>query len=232
MSRQELMNLLWGSDKIKPILFSTPMVQAILKGKKTQTRQKIKPHKNLHGGVEADTEKLIYINWDANGNELHQKPKHKIGDILWVREAWSDYDNQANYYIYRADYDKAATGFWYEEEQINWCPFPKWKSPIIMPKDAARIFLEITNVRIEQLQDISEEDAVKEGIYAKPGSVSGTRWYRKFITESEARIEGLFTKSAKECYQTLWESIHGKESWDYNPYVWVYEFKTIKRLTK
>ena len=99
-----------------------------------------------------------------------------------------------------------------------------------MPKEAARIFLKVTNVRVERLQDISEEDAIAEGIYDEPGSVSGRTWYRKFIKESDARINGLFTESAKECFQTLWQSINAKKHpWDSNPWVWVYEFERIEK---
>jgi hypothetical protein len=120
-----------------------------------------------------------------------------------------------------------------QKELEEWLPefFKRmtWKPSIFMPKIACRIFLEVTNVRVERLNDISESDAIAEGIYAKPGSVSGTRWYTKFISKTEARLEGLFTESAKECFKSLWESINGKESWEANPWVWVYDFKRVEK---
>src|SRR5690606_3950510 len=163
------------------------------------------------------------------------QPIAQPGDILWVRETWQQFDYPENlpfYYAYKADGFIQRYGAWerdtpnklHDIERIE-----RWKPSIFMPKEACRIFLKVTNVRVERLNNITDEDAIKEGIYADPGSVSGLIWYRKFIKESAARIEGLFTESAKECFQSLWDSINGAGSWDKNPYVWVYEFERVEK---
>ena len=226
--------------KIRPILFSTPMVEAILNGRKTQTRRIIKPHPEwkepfwLYGGT------IWHINNIPNtsGQGFQQNMKIKQGDILWVRETFCEAGNFASEQLANSEVIayKTREAFFYnngrklDTEFWNWDKL-KWKPSIFMPKAVCRLFLEVTNVRVERLRDISEEDANSEGIYAKPGSVSGAVWYEKFIKAREARIEGLFTESAKECFQTLWQSINGKESWEANPFVFVYNFKQVERPT-
>ena len=126
-----------------PILFSTPMVQAILNGTKKQTRRVIKP--------QPDEDGLAYHTkikgwFDTSGKQY--KPKASIGDIFWVRETFEDYMGAYNY--------KAGKYGLLGE---------KWKPSIFMPKDACRIFLAITNIRAERIKDISEEDAKLEGAF-------------------------------------------------------------------
>lgn len=204
------------TNNFKPILFSTEMVQAILAGRKTQTRRIIKPQPSYlpyTDSTEGHENTLkTYINVGLSNGAI--TAKLKIGDILWVRETFCpfgyDFIHKAN--PLAADLDV------------------KWKPSLFMPKKAARIFLKVTNVRCEKLQDISEEDAIAEGIYAEPGTVSGITWYQKFIKESEARSDGLFTESAKECFQTLWQSINAKKHpWESNPWVWAYDFERIEK---
>lgn len=194
-------------SRCRPILFSTPMVRAILDGRKTQTRRIIKPHKYAYGGE--SVEGLNYINWDCNGNELIQSPKHKIGDVLWVRETWQKttflhpLDDEYGY-IYKA----SENGREWAESDEGWT----WKPSIFMPKEACRLFLKVTNVRAEPLQDITDTDIVDEGISATVSSTDPTLYL-----------------TYKEAFQQLWQSINGKESWDLNPWVWVYNFEKTER---
>ena len=171
--------------KLKPILFSTSMVQSILTGNKSQTRRIIKPQPDSRGLRNGNG--LLYEDW--HGSIV--KAKCQIGDILWVRETWSKTDGGK--YIYRAS-----------NPQFN----PIWKPSIFMFREAARIFLKVTNIRVERLQDISNKDAIAEGIDMNKSPC----------------IEPM------NAYASLWESINGKGSWSLNPFVWVIEFeRTINK---
>lgn len=157
----------------KPILFSTPMVKAVLDGTKTMTRRDISPppryiessgcwywkipkSKVKKGGcTEVATGSREW--WEYLSSD--QLP-YQAGDILWVRETWADCATIDSWldgeilYIYKADF---------QDKKVNW----KWKPSIHMPKKIARIFLKVTDIGVEKLQDITEEDVKKEGFYSK-----------------------------------------------------------------
>lgn len=184
--------------KERPIIFSTPMVQAILDGRKTQTRRIIKPQ------PDEDCYYLMELNsgiLTINYNQGDKNPKVKCpygqpGDLLWVRESFAkatDPDGDDLYY-YKAD-RRHADG--------------KWKPSIHMPKAAARIWLRVKDVRVERVQDITEGDAIKEGI--KP--------------EFDYLHNSYENLTPKCSFMTLWRKINGRESWDANPWVWVVEFE-------
>jgi len=250
--------------KIKPILFSKPMVESILEIRKTQTRRTqglklINEDPELWDFDIRIGDQFIFKNKYDQNNQCFLTPKFLESDILWVRETWRVIgwsDNLDEMLVEYKDGETSWCPVYDPDEDSTWlCNYVEnlaakgclniddkteryvtikklpWKPSIFMPKQACRIFLEVTYVRVERLRDISEEDANSEGIYAKPGSVSGAVWYEKFIKAREARIEGLFTESAKECFQTLWQSINGKESWEANPFVFVYNFKQVERPT-
>lgn len=197
--------------KLKPILFSTPMVQAILEGRKTQTRRIVK-FKTAGANHTANYERAMisdsgdvfrffqeedWLGW------FDEKPKYNTGYILWVRETWQtsyNYENDNWDYIYKSD-----GGYWIDDDGPM-----KWKPSIHMPKEAARLFLKVTNVRCERLQDITVEDIIKEGLTST-------------LTEHDACMD------LKEQWIELWQSINGKDSWEQNPFVWVYEFERIKK---
>lgn len=135
-------------------------------------------------------------------------PYGKKGDILWVRETWRGIEQETG-------------GFRYEykaTEKINL--IDKWKPSIFMPKEAARIFLKVTDVRVERLQDISEADAIAEGIVMNNTPHEGWYWMENVYS----------TDSALIAYEKLWNKINGKKyPWDSNPWVWVISFeKTTK----
>lgn len=195
----------------KPILFSTLMIQAILAGRKTQTRRIIKPQpqENDH------PDKLGKFWWKgSHGWDERQLiplcPYGQIGDILWVRETFippMGYGTISRY-IYKAT------------EDLD-CFKGLWKPSIFMPKEACRIKLEITNIRVEKLQNISEEDVIAEGIIGvqRPGGFGfglKKEWDYKFPLHERTPIDA---------YRMLWEKINGKDSWFVNPLVWVIEFK-------
>ena len=135
-------------------------------------------------------------------NHLYQSPYGTVGDQLWVRETFAYPNDQVT--IYRADWREDAKSRGLDNIPLNDKNI-KWKPSIFMPRTAARIQLEITNIRIERLNDISEEDATKELV------CSG---YIPAVDE----------------YKELWESINGIGSWALNPFVWVIEFKVIKNV--
>ena len=227
-------------SKYKPILFSTEMVQAILEGRKTQTRRIVKSEPKIND----DTDLELIPDWDGKyddpltlffyykGTKTRsiyydcQLPLAQIGDILWVRESFQYSDELDEPFWYKQKYKED-----YTQEAFDRI---KWKPSIHMPKEAARIFLEVTNVRVERLQDISEDDAIAEGVFFDKTFkkydcyLCGTeKWHNQ---ENIMREDGFFD-NPKESFQSLWESINGQDSWKANPWVWVYEFKVVEKPT-
>jgi hypothetical protein len=218
------------ATKYKPILFSTEMVQAILEGRKTQTRRIVKSEPKIND----DTDLELIPDWDGKyddpltlffyykGTKTRsiyydcQLPLAQIGDILWVRESFQYSDELDEPFWYKQKYKED-----YTQEAFDRI---KWKPSIHMPKEAARIFLEVTNVRVERLKDISEEDAIAEGVeiihYAEPILPV----FRKYnLKEKKGTLNPILS------YQTLWGKINGEDSWKANPWVWVYEFKQVDK---
>jgi len=204
--------------KERPILFSAPMVRAILDGSKSQTRRIVKPQPpsghEFAGWVfsstfKPDEEKATWSKVDSKFmlSDPHRVrcPYGKPGDRLWVRETfcpdWSDKT------IYKADGGSAIEAGYKKE--------PRWTPSIHMPRWASRINLEITGIRVERLQDISEKDAIAEGI-------SQTKYgcHIHFYPDMKC-------VTVEEGYRNLWESINGAGSWEVNPWVWVVEFKKV-----
>ncbi|ALQ51868.1 hypothetical protein [Nitrosomonas ureae] len=215
--------------KERPILFSAPMVRAILDNRKTQTRRIIKKvdpdsFPFCESFDEANGLPVIIFSDDIDDNVICRilvSCKYgKPGDRLWVRETWR-YSNwapfsrnvalvQIQYQSDDAKIEHMVGGFSYDYHIY-------YRPSIHMPRWASRILLEITNVRVERLQDISEDDAIAEG--CEP---YGVRTPDTPMAPSE--FEG---HSAIQDFSCLWESINGQGSWDLNPWVWVLEFKRI-----
>lgn len=190
----------WNREKMeRPILFSTEMVRAILDGRKTQTRRVVKDKMLQENNGDVDEEFLLLT--------MDKCPYGKVGNVLWVRET---YRHQMGSYRYKASPNVVIKTQNMGASMVS----DKWKPSIFMPKAACRIFLEITSIRVERLQDISEQDAKAEGTSPKEGIIF-------------KRIERY-----DEAFERLWISINGLESWDSNPWVWVIEFKqTAKTQT-
>jgi hypothetical protein len=198
--------------KAHPILFNTEMVQAILDGRKTQTRRICKHQYWSHSELT-----------DVNRNGIFQKvdrrvscPYGNVGDVLWVRETWcltTPYGPEEYYFGYKTSSQTEIKA----SEKYNYYSPDEWKPSIHMPKEACRIFLRITNIRVERLQDISEDDAIKEGVQK---IAYGYKHYT---------FKGASAEHARHSFLTLWKSINGSESWEANPWVWVIEFeRTVK----
>lgn len=201
----------------RPILFSAPMVRAILAGTKTQTRRVFKG--SLH-----DLSMWI-ANTTNNPNVKVRCPYGQPGDRLWVRETWMDLQGTGiqrrtgdpSRYAYGADTLPGSYG-----DEVRKEYGLKWRPSIHMPRAASRITLEITGVRVERLQDISEADAIAEGIEQMPCEVPDTKLWRNYTPDNGWTPRVAIPQNS---YRSLWESINGPGSWDANPYVWVVEFR-------
>ena len=213
---------------MKPILFNPEMVRAILDGRKTMTRRAIKPQPiEIDLSFAKNRSDVDQTKLEAYKARVAQNTKvailrdwnqpYRPGDILYMRETWGCYQkdwNDADRFLYRADYSDDAKGYWHEPEHVNWCDLPRWRPSIHMPKEAARIFLRVRDVRAERLQDIKEEDAQAEGVepMTTPNIPGRGRTY----------IQG---------FGELWNSINAKRGygWAENPWVWVIEFEQISK---
>lgn len=180
--------------KERPILFSGDMVKALLLGWKTQTRRVIKPQPQGKWSGPMPCQE-----WPC--------PYGKPGDRLWVKETFSTFgsDGDAGRIVYRASIPYGNFD----------CHFKPWRPSIFMPRSASRITLEITSVRVERLNDISEEDAKAEGAQIQRETPGG--WI----------ICGPRIGSYREGYRWIWESINGAGSWEKNPWVWKISFRRV-----
>lgn len=198
---------------IKPILFNTDMVRAIMDGRKNCTRRIVKPqpdekHTYPLGFVTDSTEKKevgcfgFGIN-EYGGSIQYAKPQYQPGDILYVRETFIQ---------------AAAHAFWYKADDNSWMPEGlHWKPSIHMPKEAARIWLKVTDVRAERLQDITGKSVLREGInsHVHPDA-------------------DYFDGNQREVFADLWDSTIKKSDldrygWNTNPWVWVIEFERCEK---
>jgi len=221
----------------RPILFSSPMVRALLAGTKTQTRRIMKPQ----------PEEMAMGNWKwhprgkpmlecmwhetANGVLPHHCPYGLRGDRLWVRESFSKHTRNTDPHYLPADYPDEAMGCWYwADGNPEYGDWTKPKPSIHMPRWASRITLEITGVRVQRLQGISEEDAKAEGLTAitKDGTLI------KYGIPDRDGLPGMdndgmawsdWEVDPRRAYRRLWESINGAGSWDANPWVWCVSFR-------
>lgn len=216
--------------EVKPILFNTEMVRAILDGRKTVTRRSVKREIHI---FQKNREMLVYDDrylFDfALDAYIDSQARYKKDDILYVRETWSNYEGRTPYYLYKADYEDGQEGFWFEQEQENWIDLPKWKPSIHMPKEATRIFLRVTNVRIERLQDIRYYEIYQEGIPSNDICFEKCKENKLCVDiGSEGKCHAI------NAFKNLWNSTVNKNerllySWVANPYVFVYEFKCITK---
>jgi hypothetical protein len=258
-----------------PILYSTPMVQAILAGRKTMTRRIMNPQPgycNHSDYTEAPwkNEPPMFIESAADpyywycrycGNGIIAKndykgikcPYGRPGDLFWVRESfrinrWMHEDGELTF-RYEADGgiskvagfddDETFNRYWQQscddlykagyqpndEERFQDYDYKalRLRPNIFMPKEISRIWLQVTDVRIERLQDISHEDAQAEGVEKIDESIFNWRHYgSNYAGCSDARTS----------FQSLWQSINGDESWDANPFVWVISFEVLSSTGK
>lgn len=241
--------------KERPILFSAPMVRAILEGRKTMTRRVVKGGRFLYSsspdGEIACENGVACFYIDDDHYRYIKCPCGQPGDRLWVREAWRvgawdesdgciaiDYMADGFYrkyvdvpdpvyfdklWIQSANDAEKALG---KRDRYEWghgespC---RIRPSIFMPRWASRITLEIMSVRVERLQDISEDDAEEEGVeIAGFDQLFGCPYHKNYLG-GEPFYCGL-----TESFKSLWESINGPGSWEANPWVWVIEFKRVE----
>jgi len=226
--------------KERPILFSTEMVQAILDGRKTQTRRVLNPQLPFHkfdffcgnndAGYSALTTKgyvefrgyEIFENGERKYTPFYIKPKYgEKNDILWVRETWVKLNGQ---YVYKADYDNGVPANEIELPNGATVDDAKWKPSIHMPKEACRLRLKIKSIRVERLMDISEQDAIAEGVRQRFGGFINYANPSNLFTETYPFL-GRKYSAAQMSYLSLWERINGENSFEENPWVWVIEFE-------
>lgn len=197
----------------KPILFNTEMVKAILAGRKTVTRrvERRQPSVSLQSTeYECRHESGFFDagenDWACrkcghgigiNGHSVFRSP-YQLGDIMYVRETWFNVDGE-DWYAFKADND----------ENVTYAP---WKPSIHMPKDAARIFLKVTGVRFERLQDINVNDLEKEGI---------------LFNKAYDKTQSMLLHFIRLWDSTINEHYFEKYEWYANPYVWVIEFEKV-----
>lgn len=220
---------------VKPILFNTDMVKVILDGRKSCTRRCVKyKYSNTEMKIRTDKygTRIVEIQKDIEGETFGKNPDgstwHKLlgyiepkapykkGDILYVRETWCDdrqftKDDTPGQYFYKAS----------SSDDLE----PKWKPSIHMPKEAARIFLRVTNVRVERLQEMKDEDCEKEGL---------ENFCKKCSTLFSECDTCLNDGGIKEDFKELWDSTIKKSDlatygWDANPWVWVIEFERCEK---
>lgn len=208
--------------KEKPIIYNGEMVRAILDGRKTQTRRVVKPQPEI---VEPSPDGPAC--GDADNRYLC--PYGQPGDRLWVRETWS-ISNGPGIYVCEDQPHITVGGFHHHvffradsSENTAWGMYgePKWKPSIHMPRTASRITLEITGIRVEQVQDISEADAKREGVITSALS-----------EHDQERFANMrpWPETYRPMFKLLWDSINAKRGygWDVNPLVWVIEFRRIE----
>lgn len=202
---------------MKPIIFSTPMVCAILEGRKTMTRRVIKPQPipmwDACEPVKTDAGIITWCFFNSNDSDIHGYVKripYSVGDILWVRETWNEnpahafgknYDGlppMEQYAVFRATSSEFGGG---------------WRPSIFMPRRAARLFLRVTDVRAERVREILCGDMKREGCI--PPTVTG----------------GQYQQWQRDYFAPLWDSLNAKRGygWDANPWVWVISFERISK---
>jgi len=212
-----------------PIIFSAPMVKSILAGRKTQTRRILKPQIVCHTGpVPSFTwwkfSGLYPDDWFGYGNEIDGALPYAVGDRLWVREACraEETPNGIDGVRYAAD-DAWRVIENTPEASDDWVDLYHYRSrgkngrgnpvpSIHMPRWASRITLEVTEVRVQRLQDISEEDARAEGVEA--------------VTVAEVPRQAAW--SYRQDFASIWERIHGPDAWAANPWVCCLTFKRVE----
>jgi hypothetical protein len=212
----------------KPILFSTPMVQAVQDDRKNQTRRtrgldeiNKAPDKWVFMELKGDT--ALFINKESGEARYIKFPYGPVGTILWVRETWCENaPTGITRYFYKADEQP--------EEIIGQMKAfgYRWRPSIHMPREACRIRLEITDLRVQRLQDISEEDARAEGIrgWTKDGSL-----YKYCVGEvgDNGNVWSEMPYTAKDAFKKLWDSINKDRGhgWDTNPWVLAISFERL-----
>nr|DAT66859.1 MAG TPA: ASCH domain protein [Caudoviricetes sp.] len=198
---------------IKPILFNTEMVRAILDGRKSCTRRLVKPEPQGYFEV---SEEPLYI-YDTDGNQGKITPPYQPSDILYVRESYSELTFG---YVYKAD----------GENIDHLGNVIKWHPSIHMPKEAARIWLKVTDVRVERLQEITEEQACMEGTDPwDEACYENNGWHPTFSDPDSGGDPNMIDGFHKLWNSTIKKSDLDRYGWDANPWVWAIEYERCEK---
>lgn len=195
---------------LKPILFNAEMVRALLEGRKTVTRRVVKPQPMLDGhlwklGGAAWSDSVLSVPVML-GHSLYNRAPYQPGDVLWVRETWCEVMGRKGKYLYRAYAGER------DDTRDYAIALNTWRPSIHMPREAARIFLRVKNVRVERLQELTLKDAEMEGMDLRgPMFVD----FVKVWNNTVQRHPNKFKR-----YPYCWED---------NPWVWVIEFERIEK---
>lgn len=211
------------------------MVQAILDDRKRQTRRIVRPQPvdaAICAGKLLDTTghhdkkdigKIAFTDLDYKYAQYVKLPFEK-GDIMYVRETWfKNYYHEYGKYFYRADGETIQIPLIYGgTSEFSRTDGLRWKPSIHMPREAARIFLRVTDIQIERIQDITDESMIGEGIW----EVYPNRWHYLNPCELES-YTGTFANTSKQAFMWLWNHVNAKQGygWAVNPWVWAYEFE-------
>ncbi|WP_027188869.1 hypothetical protein [Desulfovibrio cuneatus] len=227
----------------RPILFSAPMVQAIMAGIKTQTRRVI-TKKTVSCTVDVDTQEVKQSHGPKckGGSDCGcpASPYGKVGELLWVRETWatSQYCDKKKPSMLETPGNGYGWPVWYAADNSVWwrgaskggpafTTRGKWRPSIFMPRWGSRITLAIASVRVERLHSITEEDAMAEGV-ERATLPSGNTVYRNYMVENNNSgpvvMPTIICRTAVDSYQTLWQKLHGPGAWEANPWVWAVTF--------
>ena len=199
-----------------PLLMKGPLVRATLEGRKTQTRRPVKMPS--HGVEPYNPGYADGAFWNYSFTDIiARSPLGRAGDRLWVRETWAWPGEEE--FIYRADQ-------WAEDMVAKWKTDPnypqvKWSPSIHMPRRACRLVLPLVSVRVERVQDITEEDAKAEGV--EPVLMRGIGSYPEWMRPTMREVGGH-----QKAFELLWKQIYGDALWDANPWVWVAEWEDIE----
>lgn len=198
----------------RPIIFSSEMVRAIMDGRKTMTRRIVNPQPpEWKWNTSKWSEQCINVRHDKSERPYYVVcPFGKPGDTLWVRESYCPHWFETNKHAFKADWTDLSKESGFDQ--------PKWKPSIHMPRSAARIFLEITDISVERLHGISQKDALAEGVKHVIDKITGYCGY-----DYQHGGYNLMT-TPYNGFASLWKSIHSEESWASNPWVWVIKFKS------
>ena len=229
------------------ISFSAPMIRALLEGRKTQTRRALKPQPNLlNGGLPLNDGRGSYSTVEG-----WKRYRVSPGDRLWVKEAWRTFvslDNLKPSEVWSRDQDRGAgiayvaggglaitkggADYLYGDQRDDLAPFGKVRNVRFMPKWVSRLTLLVTNVRVQPLHDISEEDAVAEGIEKQSYAGDDPQYQGMFAwkdySDHPHAVVGFHHDKPVHSYRSLWESINGSGAWDLNPWVTAYTFTVVK----
>ncbi|HGE8482390.1 TPA: hypothetical protein ACGD7T_001223 [Serratia marcescens] len=228
--------------KERPVIFNGEMVRAILDGRKTQTRRVMKPqpepcYRGGHWWPSNTFKTMLHIEeqmqngaggWGGLAGDAC--PFGAVGGRLWVRETFMDLTGTGieattgkfEGFAYRTDTPAGSYG-----DEVRKEYGLKWTPSLHMPRKACRILLEITAVRVERLNDISEEDAKAEGVRAIENNFGNGPAYCDYLLPNLDDTAEWYNR-ASDSFKSLWKSIYGEESWHANPWVWVIEFSRVE----